>query len=299
MVQSTIRLKHNSKSEGLKTFSLKRVGMAVLRIILLVVIGLVLLILFRQHDMIYHPRPYGGSYSTRLPKSAVELKYSTTEGQQVSFFIPPKNSLQNKPVRLWALFCGNASLALDWDDFVNRCPDERNAFLPIEYPGYGQCQGSASPASIEESAEKAFNVLAETLKMDRGSLDQDINAIGLSIGCATALNFCMHHPVHTIILVAPFTSLKAMARRVVGFPLCNLLTHDFDNRARLADLDSRKPPPKITIFHGSDDDTIPPAMGRELSGMFPKMIRFEEVEGANHNSILFDAGQRIYDVMRQ
>jgi hypothetical protein len=40
-------------------------------------------------------------------------------------------------------------------------------------------------------------------------------------------------------------------------------------------------------------------MGRTLATMFPKMIRFEEVAGADHNSVLFDAGQRIYDVMRQ
>lgn len=283
----------------MKAISLKRIGVAVLGVLVLAALALVFLILFRQHDLIYHPRPYGRSYSIRLPKTAVELNYSTSEGRQTAFFIPPGNGARTSPLRLWALFCGNGSLALDWDDFINRCPDKGEAFLLVEYPGYGKCEGSASPAAIEESAEKAFDVLAGVLKTDRAALDQDVNVIGHSIGCATALNFSVHHPVRKVILVAPFTSLRDMARRTVGSPLCNLLIHNFDNRARLAELASYRTPPKIFIFHGSDDFTIPSRMGRELGGMFPAMTRFEELEGANHNSVLFEAAPKIYDLMTQ
>ena len=271
----------------------KSMALRTLRSLLVVFVAIAVLLLLFQHQLIYHPRKYRPIYREKLPINTVELKYQTSQGKQQCFYVPQRDSTLKVPARVWVMFPGNASLALDWLEFLAEAPDRSDAFLLIDYPGYGECEGSASPEAIQESVNKAVVELAGTLNTSHKELDERLNVIGLSIGCATALQFAAQHPIRHVVLIAPFTTLREESRRIVGFPLCYLLLHNYDNRTRLAELASRQSPPTVTIFHGSADSTIPPAMGRELAALFPKMIGFHEVPGADHNSILAAALAKI------
>lgn len=270
-----------------------------MRDLLLALGGFVMLLFFFQNKMIWFPRHYAADYKLTLPKSIVELRYSTSRGKQCSFYIPPADSPAAAPARLWVLFCGNGSKALDWTDLIARDPEKRDGFLLVEYPGYGFCEGNATPAGIRESAAKAFTELAARLQTTPAMMESRLNVLAHSIGCAAALEFAALHSVQRVILVAPFTSLRDMARRTVGWPLCWLLRHNFDNRARLAELAARPQPPRVTIFHGSADALIPMQMGHSLAEMFPKMITFHEVPGADHNSVVYDAEREIFAAMNE
>jgi hypothetical protein len=48
------------------------------------------------------------------------------------------------PARLWVAFCGNGSLALDWTTILAGYPNANDAFLLVDYPGYGKCTGYAT-----------------------------------------------------------------------------------------------------------------------------------------------------------
>jgi len=268
---------------------------ALLRILLAATLAIVLMLLFLQHKLIYHPRPYDVP-PVALNPALVPVPYSTSQGRQQAFYLPPRTL----PLRhLWVLFPGNASRALDWLGFLEPPPDPRDGYLLIDYPGYGECRGYASPDNIQESAEAAFAGLAQSLHTEPASLEEKMSILSLSIGCATGLNFAVRHPVDRVILVAPFTSLRDMARRVIGWPLCWLLVHDFDNRARLRELAARPHPPRITIFHGDDDMTVPISMGRALASLLPGMIDFHAVPGAGHKTVLTGARPDISALMRQ
>jgi predicted esterase len=73
---------------------------------------------------------------------------------------------------------------------------------------------------------------------------------------------------------------------VVGGPLSHLLVENYDNRARLRALSRRSSPPRIAIFHGTNDDIIPVRMERELGERFPTMVTFHLVAGADHISVI-------------
>jgi pimeloyl-ACP methyl ester carboxylesterase len=261
---------------------------------IITVAGVPVVLFVKQHSMIYFPRHY-------IPREekGPKLAFTTSEGRQFAYYIPPDTGGDRPPERLWVMFSGNASLALDWLDFVKRYPGHRDGFLLLDYPGYGSCEGSASPQSIEESAEAAFERLAQQLHTTRAGLDAKLGVVGHSLGCATALNFAVNHPVDRVVLMAPFTTLRDMARRTVGWPLCWLLRHNFDNRARLAELAARKLPPRVTIFHGAKDEVIPEQMGHGLAVQFPDMIRFNEVPEATHDMIVVLARDRVFSVMRK
>ena len=68
---------------------------------------------------------------------------------------PPGNdSVQ----RVWVLFGGNAGLALDWLGLLTQVNSPGVGFLLIDYPGYGACEGSASPETIRSSTGKPFKL---------------------------------------------------------------------------------------------------------------------------------------------
>lgn len=272
----------------------RRAGIRALGLALAALLLIAGLLLVMQHRLIYHPRPYGSAFAERFPKNGVELRYRTSQGAQFAFYIPPA---EGAPQRIWAMFGGNGSLALDWTFLLSKAAPGRDGFLLLDYPGYGKCEGRASPAAIAESSEKAAQTLAAQLHVSPAALEEKWDVIGHSLGCATGLQFAARHPVGRVILIAPFTSTLDMARRIVGWPLCNLLTHRFDNRTRLAELTAREHPPRVFIFHGSADRVIPVKMGRALAAEFPRIVTCHEVPGADHNSILFTAEPEILRAM--
>jgi pimeloyl-ACP methyl ester carboxylesterase len=246
--------------------------------------GLTLLYVGQDH-LIYHPVRYGPRQpADRLAKAENFLPYATEQGSQTAFYFQPG---QSPPRHLWVMFSGNASLALfTWTNLIRANADRHDAFLLLDYPGFGFCAGHPSPAGIEESANAALSALHQKL----GAPLPPLRVIGYSLGAATALQFAASHDVDRVVLLAPFTNISDMGRHlyhlwfVPGF----FIRDNFDNRARLAELARRRQPPRVIIFHGTDDECVPVAMGRELARRHPLMVTLHELPGRDHTSIFAD-----------
>jgi hypothetical protein len=113
-----------------------------------------------QHSMVYHPRPYAASYRHALPANGVQIDYVLPFGNQTAYYIPGSEPV---PERIWVAFCGNGSLALDWTTMLRRYPSNGDAFLLIDYPGYGRNGGYASIASTRATANAALSALEKRL----------------------------------------------------------------------------------------------------------------------------------------
>ncbi len=266
---------------------LRRLFVSLGRIAVVTFFALLLLILFFQHRMIYFPRHYSPAEIEMLARISQPLTYRTSQGEQTAYYIGAR---ENPPRRLWAMFCGNGSVAADWLETIQASGNPHDAFLLVDYPGYGASAGAASPKSIAESAEAAAQLALQKLPHDAAL---PWGAMGHSLGCAAALQFAVKFKADRVILVSPFTSMTAMARRQVGWPLCLLLRHPFDNVARLDELTAHSPHPRVTIFHGLRDNMIPPSMGRQLAEAHPDFTRFEPVENAGHNDVVTLAAPRL------
>jgi pimeloyl-ACP methyl ester carboxylesterase len=246
---------------------------------------------FRQHSLVYHPRPYDESYAYSLPADGVEINYSLANAKYVAFYVPGTKPM---PKRLWIAFCGNGSLALDWTSVLKQYPPNGDAFLLIDYPGYGKNGGYATIASTRLSADAALKALTERLQTDEDHLA--LCTIGHSLGAAVALDFAAHHRVQRIVLISPFTTLREEAASIFGGWIARLLLESYDNRANLEASRKRNPDAKVAIFHGTDDDVIPVRMGRELAHEF-SFVEFFAVKGADHVSVLNHAHDDIINWM--
>jgi len=253
--------------------------------------ALVAVIYLKQHSMVYHPRQYDGSYVQALPPGGEEISYTMPFGKQTAFYVPARND-GRLPTRLWVAFCGNGSLALDWTTILAGYPNSNDAFLLVDYPGYGKCQGYASIASMRASSDAALNTLAKRLGVSEEEMETRLCTIGHSMGSAVAIDFAARHRVERVVAISAFTTLREEAARIIGGPLSHLMIESYDNRSGIAEIRKRNPEAKIAIFHGTDDEVIPVRMGRELAQKFP-FIDFFPVEGADHVGILSDAHDKI------
>jgi hypothetical protein len=242
---------------------------------------------FRQHSMVYHPRPYDDSYAYALPGDGVEINYTVSGAKYCAYYLPGSKPTPN---RVWLAFCGNGSLALDWTSILRDYPWNGDAFLLTDYPGYGKNGGYATIASTRASAEAALNALAERLHQTEDQLR--LCAIGHSLGAAVALDFGAHHNLERIVLIAPFTTLREEAATLVGGWISRLLIESYDNRANLTETMKVSPNAQVAIFHGTDDEVIPVRMGSELAREFP-FVEFLAVENADHVSVLNHAHDKI------
>jgi len=97
--------------------------------------------------------------------------------------------------------------------------------------------------------------------------------------------------INNIVLIAPFTTLTDMGKRILGWPLCYVNMHRFDNRKTLAQVVEQGA--RVVIFHGTKDEVIPVSMSRELAAAHPGRVVLHEKEGWDHNHILIGIADEV------
>ncbi|MCB0338981.1 MAG: alpha/beta fold hydrolase [Bdellovibrionales bacterium] len=250
-----------------------------------------------QSRLIYFPKRYPADLPAKEYLFGDKVNYDTSVGRQVGFYIPPLDASSEVRFPIWMLFAGNASVALDWIGTLRELPSESQAFFLFDMPGYGFSQGAPSPDTILEASVLAFSALASHLGIPENQLRERVKVLGFSLGAANGLAFAEKMSISEVVLLAPFTDMKDMAIRRVGWPLCHLLSHRFDNRSALTNLMKKNSSSVIFIIHGGNDDVIPVEMGRSLAEINPSRVEFKIVSGAGHNDLIGLSKDLIGDVM--
>jgi fermentation-respiration switch protein FrsA (DUF1100 family) len=151
------------------------------------------------------------------------------------------------------------------------------SFAAVEYPGYPGAAGTPSEASLVAAGEAALQHL--TTRM--GIAKERIVLSGESLGTGVAVALAAKGWGTKVVLLAPFTSLPAVAGRGFFrlFPARLLMRDHFDSASRAGQIDR-----PVLVLHGNRDKVIPFDLGKALAGKFPR-ARFVEVEGAHHNDL--------------
>ena len=264
-------------------------------LLLAVLILAALLVLF-QRRFFYYPRKYSaGEIEAAEKRGATVLGYETSQGRQIAFVYgtPPSGTLLS---RLWIVFGGNATTALDWLERLKEYQLDAGGFLLVDYPGYGLCSGNPSADSILENAIEAYHAFIESKRwiIRRPRL----GVLGRSIGAAAGLQFAEKCPVQDLVLIAPFTTMEDMVKKFTGIRPGLLLLDRFDNLATLSRVCEKNTDLKVTIIHGEKDALIPINLGRKLSQSVPARIEFHNIPGASHSTVFSAARELICAKLR-
>lgn len=102
--------------------------------------------------------------------------------------------------------------------------------LIVEYPGYSIYKADKNADVVLEDSVEVFDFLTDTLKID----SENIIVFGRSIGSAPATYLCSERKPGALVLMSPFTSLRAVAENLVG----NFIKFLVSERYCLYNLDS-------------------------------------------------------------
>lgn len=216
------------------------------------------LLFFLQRSLLYFPTHHSGS---------TQLTPWLQDGETVGYCkeVP-------SPDVIWLMMHGNAGQASD-RDYVLEHMSSRDSLFVLEYPGYGQREGSPSQSTIDAAARDAYQSLRTRFR------DVPVCIIGESIGSgpASALASCQPAP-DKIVLITPFDSLyRVAARRLFVFPVWPLLRDRWDNIAALQGYDG-----EVEIFAAKDDEIIPIRHAEALSDTIPD-ASFQVISGGHND----------------
>lgn len=252
-----------------------------------------LILYFVQDGMIYMPRAYGPIEVKNWKAEGLrQIDFETGQGEQGAFYQAPKTAAE--PRRIWLVFGGNGGRAVDYREVA---ADADCGYLFVDLPGYGLCEGKPNPKRIDETVDAAIAALQEQLGMTEKQCQERLCVVGHSLGGAVGLRAAVRHQIGRVVLLAPFTTMKAMASRVVGGLYANVLRHRFDNVRALEALQAANPEARVTIINGTDDREVPPAMGKELAERFEKISDYRCLDGVGHNDIFDWHLQDVLDAM--
>jgi fermentation-respiration switch protein FrsA (DUF1100 family) len=150
------------------------------------------------------------------------------------------------------------------------------AWLIVNYRGYGASEGSPSERALVDDALTLYDHAAKLPGVDADR----IVAFGRSLGSGPAVALAAQRPLRAVILVSPFDSLAAVAKRYYWYlPVDWMLKHRFDSIALAPTL---KQP--LLCLIAERDEVIPPVHGERLFDAWGGTKRKIVLQEAGHNS---------------
>ena len=130
--------------------------------------------------------------------------------------------------------------------------------LAVEYPGYGVYSKSNKANKMDEQMKKDASEVMHFLTEKQKIRKEDILIMGRSIGTGPATYLAAESPVHALMLMSPYLSIRRLAKDMVGF-LKFMIAERFENYKAIKNVHS-----PILLLHGEKDSLIKCKHSQEL-----------------------------------
>lgn len=151
------------------------------------------------------------------------------------------------------------------------------SWMLMDYRGYGQSAGAPSEKALVADAIALYDHAVKQLGTDPAQ----VYAFGRSLGSGVAVALAAERPLAGLILVTPFDSLAAVAKRYYWYlPVDWMLRHRFDSIARAP----RMKTPLLCLI-AERDEVIPGAHGERLCDAWGGPRRKVVLAQAGHNTV--------------
>lgn len=248
---------------------IKRIGLSVLSLVVVVWVGLMALLYFRQNDLLFMPR----AKIDRTPQD-IGLPFEgktvrTADGESLAAWWIPHPQPRCSVIH----FHGNAGNRSGRLADAERFHHLGCNVLMTDYRGYGGSTGSPSEAGTYLDTEAMWDAALEA-----GAEPASTLVFGRSLGGPNAAYLASQRPAGGLILESTFESLPALTDDLFGWlSLHALVRNEYPTAKHLAAFEG-----PVLILHSTEDDLIPFAHGRRLAQGYGKAARFVELAG-DHN----------------
>ena len=238
---------------------------------LAVAVGLPLIVYLAQDALIFYRQPLPearrAEVARRFP-AVQEVFLQAKDGTRLQAW----HAKAGTPLVIY--FGGNAEETSWMLEELGNAPGV--SWLIVNYRGYGLSEGSPSEAALVSDALQWFDY-AMTLP---GAEPNHVFAFGRSLGSGVAVALAAQRPIARLVLVAPYDSLAAAAKRHYWYlPVDLLLKHRFDSIALAPAL---KQP--LLCMIAETDEVITQVHGERLFDAWGGEKRRILLQESGHNS---------------
>jgi pimeloyl-ACP methyl ester carboxylesterase len=255
------------------------------KVALAVAIGVPLILYFAQDGMIFLRQSVPEARRAEIARTIPQAKsvfLSAADGTRIHAW-----HLQAGPA-LVLYFGGNAE-EVSWMLEPARAETPGMSWLLMDYRGYGQSEGSPSEKALIADALALYDHAAKLPGVDA----RRIYAFGRSLGSGVAVALAAERPLAGVVLVTPYDSLAAVAKRYSWYvPVDTLLRHRFASLALAPQLKA----PLLCLIAGHDD-VIPPEHAERLYAAWGGPKHRVQLAGASHNAT--DTAPRFWPSIRE
>jgi len=149
-----------------------------------------------------------------------------------------------------------------------------------EYPTYGVYKNRSGEQSLDQAILKDARATMDFCTQVLRFKPENIILMGRSLGTGVAVQLATQYNVRGVVLVSPFTSIRAVAKNLVGKLLSKIMPNVFRSIDKIDQIQS-----PILFIHGEKDALIPPEMSKKLysKAKGPKSIKVNKF--MTHNQI--------------
>lgn len=253
---------------------------SVLQIILLVYLGLMAVIYFRQSSLVFLPeidRGFSASPAD-IDLSFASLKLATTDGEILDGWIVPADT-KREPRGLVILFHGNAGNIGHRLDYLRMFHDLGLSTLIVDYRGYGRSSGTPSEEGTYLDAAALWHHATQVLGFPAGR----IVLFGESLGGGVAAQLATANRPGALVLASTFTSVPDMGADLYPFlPIRLLARIRYETLERLPLIAC-----PVLVIHSRNDDVIAFKHGQRLFDVARPPKQFLEIEGGHNDGFVF------------
>jgi hypothetical protein len=149
--------------------------------------------------------------------------------------------------------------------------------LAVNYRGYGKSHGDPAEDLMVEDGRLLFDWLAERHHVD----PKRVAVVGRSLGSGVAVQVAMERPVHSLVLITPYDSILAIAkRRFRAVPVEFVLRHRFESVKYAAALTA-----PTYVLRAASDDIVPHSHTDLLVAKLGKLHLDEIIPESDHLTI--------------
>jgi fermentation-respiration switch protein FrsA (DUF1100 family) len=236
---------------------------------LVVYVGLLLLVMWREKSFIYYPeRELAGA-----PPRAEDVWLTTADGVRIhGWFVPAETN-----TALTVLFChgnaGNISHRFEKLDILRELGAN---VLIFDYRGYGRSEGSPDEQGTYRDAQAAYDSLA----------GKTVVVYGESLGAAVAVDLAAKNRVAGVVIEEAFTSAADVGRKMFPYlPVGLILRNRYDSLSKIGRINA-----PLLIFHSRDDEFFSMRHAERLLDAAREPKRLVELRGG-HNDAFIVSGE--------
>jgi len=276
-----------------------RIGRPVVLYVFVPYLAVTLIFVIFQRQLIYRPSVADDLSAAAVgldPESVRDVQIQTPDGDTLNgWLMVQAGNDRGQTTKLVIYFPGNSLNRYERINDLREVVACGFDVLIFDYRGYGDSSGVPSESKLTSDARLVWNFACKDLGYDA----QDIVLFGESLGGAVALSLWSSENAHppqprVLILNSTFASLpRTVAWHYPLFPFQYFLLDRWPSIQRIP----RVPGP-INVFHGTADDMVPIAHGRELA-QASEDARFIEIPVASHNDIPVDRLRTELDRLRK